>query len=104
MFRTPGRMHRTQLNASARHRQACRAEAYATFRAMVEPGQPTSAEIFCPIIAPSWNVRRLQQHVVSVSQKAVNCTKSCNGHEVVNNLLRLASVAELSVPEGMLNE
>ena len=31
-------------------------------------------------------------------------TKSCNGQEVVNNLLRLASVAELSVPEGMLNE
>ena len=38
------------------------------------------------------------------AQKAVSCTKSCSGQEVVNNLLRLASVAELSVPEGMLNE
>ena len=57
---------------------------------MAEPGQPTSAEIVRPIIAPSWNVRRLQQHVV------------CNGQEVVNSLLRLASVAELSVLEGML--
>ena len=65
-----------------------------------ESGQPTSAEIVCPIIAPSWNVRRLQQHVVGVSPEAVNCTKSCNGQEVVNNLLRLASVAELSVPSS----
>ena len=37
------------------------------FQTMAESGQPTSAEIVCPIIAPSWNVRRLQQHIVSVS-------------------------------------
>ena len=45
-----------------------RAEAYATLRAMAESGQPTSAEVVCPIIAPSRNVCWLQQHVVRVSQ------------------------------------
>ena len=38
------------------------------------------------------------------AQKAVSCTKSCSGQELMNILLRLASVAELSVLEGVLNE
>ena len=29
--------------------------------------RPTSAEVVCPVVAPSWDVRRLQQHIMSVS-------------------------------------